>query len=194
MKSEESEKGRIEYINACRSKGDEWMIHRANGRFVWPVVALVCGFLACSWIAPGRVDASGLSDALVRVELFKGLTDAEKEALKAAATLRHGKAGERIIHQGKTLDRMFIILEGRAEVRVHGKHIVTLSGQTLVGEIEFLDMLPASADVLLLQETDLIELKYGALVDLIEVLEYLIRYPGQRGGRAQYSFSTEFLC
>ena len=60
------------------------------------------------------------------------------------------------------------MLEGRAEVRVNGRHIVTLSGQSLFGEIEFLDMLPVSADVVLLEETDLIELRNSALTALME--------------------------
>jgi CRP-like cAMP-binding protein len=63
---------------------------------------------------------------------------------------------------------MFIILEGRAEVRVNHIPIVTLPGQSLVGEIEFLDMLPASADVFLLEDTPLIELNYDALTRLME--------------------------
>ncbi|MBA4423423.1 MAG: hypothetical protein C0390_10075 [Syntrophus sp. (in: bacteria)] len=102
-------------------------------------------------------------------QIYRSLCETkQREALKTAATLRRGKAGERIIQQGKTLDRMFIILEGQAEVWANGKYIVTLSGQPLVGEIEFLDRLPASADVLLPKETDLIELNYAALNGLME--------------------------
>jgi len=138
------------------------------GRFVWAVVVVMFGYLACNSFAADEAKALALSKALAQVKLFAGLTDAERDALKAAATLRRGKAGERIIQQGKALDRMFIILEGQAEVRINGKHFVTLSGQPLVGEIEFLDMLPASADVLLLKETDLIELNYAALTALME--------------------------
>ncbi|MBW1853020.1 MAG: cyclic nucleotide-binding domain-containing protein [Deltaproteobacteria bacterium] len=119
------------------------MFTGAAGRFVWAVVVVMFGYLACNSFAADEAKALALS-----VKLFAGLTVAERDALKAAVTLRRGKAGERIIQQGKVLDRMFIILEGQAEVRVNGKHLVTLSEQPLVGEIEFLDMLPASADVL----------------------------------------------
>ncbi len=88
--------------------------------------------------------------------------------LKSATTLRRCKEGERIIEQGKPLDRMFIVLEGQAEVRVSGKLMATLPEQSLVGEVEFLDMLPASADVIILKETDLIELNNAALTDLMK--------------------------
>ncbi|MDD5206126.1 MAG: cyclic nucleotide-binding domain-containing protein [Desulfobacterales bacterium] len=63
---------------------------------------------------------------------------------------------------------MVIILQGKAEVRISGKLVVSLSGQSLVGEIEFLDTLPASADVVLLEEADLIELDSAALNRLME--------------------------
>ena len=138
------------------------------GRFIWAVVFVMFEYLACNSFAADEGKALALSKALAQVKLFAGLTDAERDALKAAATLRRGKAGERIIQQGEALDRMFIILEGQAEVRINGKHVVTLSGQPLVGEIEFLDKLPAAADVLLLKETDLIVLNYAALTGLIE--------------------------
>ena len=144
------------------------MFTRAAGRLVWATMVVMFGYLACNSFAADEAKALALSKALAQVKLFSELTEAERASLKTAATLRYGKTGERIIQQGKALDRMFIILEGRAEVRVNGKHFVTLSGQPLVGEIEFLDMLPASADVFLLKETDLIELNYAALTDLME--------------------------
>lgn len=63
----------------------------------------------------------------------------ERAALTSAAILRHCKEGERIIEQGKPLSKMFIVLDGQAEVRVNGKLVATLPEQSLVGEVEFLD-------------------------------------------------------
>jgi len=144
------------------------MFNGLAGRLVWAVVFLMFGNLGSNSFAADEAEALTLSRALVQVKLFAELTDAERDALKSAATLRRGKAGERIIEQGKTMDRMFIVLKGQAEVWVNGKHIVTLSGQPLVGDIEFLDTLPASADVILVKESDLIELNYTALTGLME--------------------------
>jgi signal-transduction protein with cAMP-binding, CBS, and nucleotidyltransferase domain len=137
-------------------------------RLVWVGVVVVFGALVGNSCIADDANALALSDALRQVELFSGLTDAERDSLKGAATLRLGRKGERIIEQGKALDRMFILLEGQAEIRVNGQHIVTHSGQTLVGEIEFLDMLPASADVVLLERTHLIELNDVALTGLMD--------------------------
>lgn len=137
-------------------------------QLVWAVAVVILGVFAVHSLAAEAAKPLDLSKALAQVKLFAGLTAADRGALKAAAKLRRGKAGELIVQQGKVMDRMFIILEGGAEVRVNGKQVTTLSGQPLVGEIEFLDMLPASADVLLLEEADLLELNYAALTRLME--------------------------
>lgn len=137
------------------------------GRFVWAVVVVMFGISASNSFAADAAKALTLSKALAQVNLFAHLTDAERDALKAAATLRLGSAGERIIKQGKALDRMFIILDGQAEVWINGKQIATFSGQPLVGEIEFLDGLPACADVLLPKATYLVELNYAPLKSLM---------------------------
>ncbi len=146
------------------------MVTRLSGRLCVALMVLVVmlGGFSGNAFAADKAKALELSKALKQVKLFAGLTDKERDALKLAATLRQGKEGERIIEQGKVLDRMFIVLEGQAEVLVNGKHIVTHSGQPLVGELEFLDMLPASADVVLRNESDLIELRYAALNALMK--------------------------
>ena len=144
------------------------MVFGTVGRLFWVVGVVMFGVLMCNTAAADGVKTLTLSEALSQVELFSGLTEAERDALKSAATLRHGKTGERIIEQGKIQGRMFIILDGRAEIRVNGTYLLTLSGQPLVGEIEFLDMLPATADVILLSDTHIIELNNTALTALME--------------------------
>ena len=138
------------------------------GRLVFSIVALMLGCLNGSSFASDEVKSLALSKALSQAKLFAGLTDAEREALKAVSTLRRGNAGERIIRKGETLGSMFIVLGSEVEVRVDGKRIVNLSGQPLVGEIEFLENLPAAADVILLKETDFIALNPAALTSLME--------------------------
>ncbi len=152
------------------------------------VVVAVLGNFAANSFAADKTKALELSKALGQARLFAGLTDAERAALKSAATLRHCKEGERMIEQGKPLGRMFIVLEGQAEVRVNGKLVATLPKQSLVGEVEFLDMLPASADVVILKETHLIELNNAALTGLMKkqprlgyvLMSEIARIEGQR--------------
>lgn len=144
------------------------MFTRTAGLLILTVAVAMFAGLACDSSSTDKAKDLTLSNALAQVTLFSELTDSEKEALKVAATYRHGKSGERIIEQGKALDRMFIILEGQAEVWVNGEHVVTLSGQPLVGEVEFLNRQGASADVVLVDDADLIELNYAALTELMD--------------------------
>lgn len=131
-------------------------------------VVVVLGSLAGNSFAADEAKAAELSKALGQAKLFAGLTDAERSALESAATLRHCKKGERIIEQGKPVDRMFIILEGQAEVKINGRLLATGAEQSLVGELEFLDMLPACAEVVASKESLLIELNNAALTDLMK--------------------------
>lgn len=144
------------------------MFNGMTKKFLLAVVIVTFGSVCGNSFGADEAKSPSLSDTLAKVKLFSGLTEAERESLKTAATLRRGKAGERIIQQGKTMDRMFIVVNGQAEVRANNKLIVTLSGQPLVGEIEFLDRLPASADVVLPRAADLIELNYAALTRLMD--------------------------
>ena len=152
------------------------------------VVVVVLGNFVANSFAADKAKALELSKALGQAKLFAGLTDKERAALKSAASLRHCKEGERIIEQGKPLGRMFIVLEGQVEVRVNGKLVATLPEQSLVGEIEFLDMHPASADVVILKETRLIELNNAALTGLMKkqprlgyvLMSEIARIEGQR--------------
>jgi signal-transduction protein with cAMP-binding, CBS, and nucleotidyltransferase domain len=145
------------------------MITSLVGRLCLMVAAgvIVVGNVSSDSFAADKAKAVELSKVLGQVKLFAGLTVKERDALKSATTLRHCKEGERIIEQGKPFGRMFIILEGQAAVRVNGKVVATLPEQSLIGEVEFLDRLPASADVVILTETELIELDNATLTDLM---------------------------
>lgn len=164
------------------------MITGLKVRLFLAVVVVMLGTFVTNSFAIDKAKTSELSKALGQAKLFTGLTEKKRTALESATTLRHCKEGERIIEQGKTLDRMFIILEGQAEVRVTGKLVATLPEQSLVGEIEFLDRLPSSADVIVLKETQLIEINNAALNSLMKkqprlgyiLMSEIARIEGQR--------------
>lgn len=142
------------------------MINRTITCLILAFIVVLGIFVGNSFATDG-VKTLDLSTAIGQAKLFAGLTEEEKTALKMAATLRHCQEGDRIIEQGKSLGKMFIILEGQAGVKVNGKLVATLPEQSLVGEIEFLDMLPASADVILLKESYVIELNNTTLKSLL---------------------------
>lgn len=140
---------------------------RGNRFWVLFMVAVI-GFFACSTSVAGEIDDSALSAALAQVELFDGLSDSEREALKSAATLRHMKAGDYLSRKGVVLNSMFIVLDGEADLFESGKLVTTLSGQFIIGETEFLGGFPAFVDVVLLRDTDIIELHNAPLTELME--------------------------
>ncbi len=108
-----------------------------------------------------------LSDALARVDLFAGLTPAERDILKPAATLRRVEAGARITTEGESPGKMFIVLDGQADVLRQGNRVTTLSGQFIIGETEFLNQLPMFVDVVLREETELLILDNNVLTGLL---------------------------
>jgi signal-transduction protein with cAMP-binding, CBS, and nucleotidyltransferase domain len=149
---------------SLHEEGDEQMFKK----LVCVIAVVIFANFAGGSLASAEAKTMKLSDALAKARLFSGLTPEEREALKSAATMRQCKAGERIIAQGKATQKMFIVMIGKADVLINGKRVVTLSGEFLVGEIEFLDMLPASADVVLLEEADVIEINNAALSSLMD--------------------------
>jgi len=132
------------------------------------VFAATLGTFSAGLFAADKAAGAELSRAISQAKLFAGLTDKEKAALEAAASLRRGKKGEGIIAQGKSSGAMFIVLDGQAEIRVNGKLVATLPDQSLVGEIEFLDGLPPSGDVVISKDTSLIALDNAALGGLMK--------------------------
>lgn len=130
-------------------------------------VAVILGGLAGRACAAEPAPASELSQALGQAAVFAGLTGPERAALEVAATVRHCTSGERLVERGRPLDRMFIMLDGQVEVRINGRLVATYHGQTLLGELEFLDRQPAAADVVAVKETRLIEVNNAVLAELM---------------------------
>lgn len=133
------------------------------------VMVLLCSISTNVVTAMGTTgeDAS-LSTALNQVCIFEKLTPSERDIVGTATTLRHVKAGERITRKGQTPEKMFVILDGEAEVWVHGNLVVTLSGQVLIGETEFLNKDHFYEDVIVTKDTHIIELNNAQLAVLME--------------------------
>lgn len=131
------------------------------------VLIMTFGLAGAGTGLAGQPDGA-LAKALSGVDLFSELTDAQRDSLAPAARLHRGKAGERLIRQGSAMGRMLVVLDGEADVRIDGKSFVTLTGQVLLGEIEFLDGRPATADVVLLKAADYIVLDNAELNRIME--------------------------
>ncbi len=83
---------------------------------------------------------SGASvQALARVPLFAGLTDAELERIGSVFKERRFTAGETIIQQGSGAAAFFVISSGEATVLVDGAHQRTLTAGDYFGEMALID-------------------------------------------------------
>ena len=82
------------------------------------------------------------------------LTDRDVEWLANAGLRRHLKPGEVMIEEGKPIDFISILLDGRLGVEVKGLgRVAQLGVGEIVGEMSFVDTAPPSATVIALEDS-----------------------------------------
>ena len=113
-----------------------------------------------------------IKELFARAPLFSGLSDAEREAVAEAATLRTFKRNERIVTQGESGDSFFIVVRGRVSVAVSspdGREVVlsTLGEGEPFGEMALLEDAPRSASVMATERTDVVILTRAAFFSLL---------------------------
>ena len=92
------------------------------------------------------------------------LNDADVDWLGRTGIRRRIAAGQAIIHEGQPIDSLYIVLDGKLQATVAGKHkIAQLGAGEVVGEIAFVDSAPPTATVSTLVDSVLLELKKGDL-------------------------------
>ncbi|MBW1799438.1 MAG: cyclic nucleotide-binding domain-containing protein [Deltaproteobacteria bacterium] len=114
--------------------------------------------------SPGR----GILPALRQVPLFQRLDEDQLEKLAEITELTERQAGKRIIAQGKRTRKMFITLDSEVRILINGNLIVVLPVNALVGEIEFLEDRPATADVVLITKSRVISMENKSLRKLMD--------------------------
>ncbi len=107
-----------------------------------------------------------MTGALRSMPLFEGLSDHEIEEIEKVSTLKEYPAGTKLIGKGERLDRLYLILTGRGAVRLKDRTI-PFGRNFLLGEMEFVDPVPAVADVFLVSECRLVEIEYKPLDRLL---------------------------
>ena len=102
-------------------------------------------------------------DSLAELPIFRGMdADQRNEALSMAQRVEVGP-GEKIITQGKLVQNLWFILDGRCEVRRRtsdGKDLklAELGPRTQFGEMAFFHASPHSADVIAMTDAKLLRL------------------------------------
>jgi CRP-like cAMP-binding protein len=115
-----------------------------------------------------QIDSGDAVSLLERVPVFQGLDRGRLEKVAAMAQIGEGKAGDRIIVQGKRMGKMAVALDSEVRILIDGKIIRVLPPHSLVGEIEFLEDVPASADVALAAPSRVIFLEHQRFKRLMD--------------------------
>jgi CRP-like cAMP-binding protein len=86
-------------------------------------------------------------EALQKYSLFGGLLPAQIEIIQRLLQFESFEAGTEIMVEGKCNDRIFFIMEGRVVVSKGGQSIVEIGEGETFGEMEILDVMPATATI-----------------------------------------------
>lgn len=109
---------------------------------------------------------------LKNLSLFNGFTDEELNQISPLLTTVSYNKGDFIIHEGDTVDNIYIIMDGevavlkKSETTTEQLHIATLPPTTLIGEISLFDKSPRSASIRALTNVTVASLSINELFKL----------------------------
>ena len=131
--------------------------------FLFVVFFTISGIASQPSCAEDNLSKGSVVSALQQVPVFARLDKSQLEKLSQAVELIQFQKGDKIIEQGKRTGRLFVVLDSEVQIRIGGALIVVLPENALVGEIEFLEDVPASADVILNRNSRVIAIEHKAL-------------------------------
>ncbi|MCX7935737.1 MAG: cyclic nucleotide-binding domain-containing protein, partial [Planctomycetota bacterium] len=109
-----------------------------------------------------------IGEAARRAEIFQGLPEGDLYHLARIAAWREYPAGAHLIREGEKPDKLYILVEGRAEARSQGKRLGTISAGSIFGEMGLVENTPRTADVILVADSKVIEIEIPRLERLME--------------------------
>jgi CRP-like cAMP-binding protein len=130
-------------------------------------------------------DGSAITDRLSAVDIFAPLSAEETRMLALASTSHVFAPGETVIRAGDEGSSMFVVHNGRVSVQVSDngrvRTIATLSEGAFFGEMALFTGEPRKANVVALEETEVLEIGHQAMKqvfdtnpDLVESLSHII--------------------
>lgn len=132
-----------------------------------------------------QADGQGLIERLAAVDIFAPLTEEEIERL-AHASMRHVFApGETVIRAGEEGSSMFVVHNGRVSVQItdngRPRTVAVLKDGDFFGEMALFTGEPRTANVVAVEETEVLEIGHQAMKilfdtnpDLVEALSHII--------------------
>lgn len=115
---------------------------------------------------------NSIAERLNRVSIFAPLSDEEIELLANASTSRVYAPNEAIVRQGQQGGSMFVIIRGSVKVQIpeksYQKTINKLHENDFFGEMSLLTGEPRSANVIAVEETEVLRIVKDALKPILE--------------------------
>lgn len=155
---------------------------RASINFAYPSRTL---YVAPRTKPAEKTDGTGLIERLSAVEIFAPLSEEEISRL-AKSTVSHVFApGEPVIRAGERGSSMFVVHRGRVQVQTiddgRPRTVAALNEGDFFGEMALFTGEPRTANVIAVEETEVIEIGHRAMKhlfesnpDLVEALSYVI--------------------
>jgi CRP-like cAMP-binding protein len=111
-------------------------------------------------------------ERLSAVDIFAPLSREETERLAGSAARHTFAPGELVIHAGDQGSSMFVIHSGRVQVQIseggRTRPVAVLSEGAFFGEMALFTGEPRTANVMALEETEVLEIGHGAMKHLFE--------------------------
>ncbi len=148
-----------------------WYVFQREGiEFAFPTRTVHLATQSENALPEERFD--NFAERLIRVSIFAALSDDEIERLASSSTSRVYAPGEAIVRMGKDGNSMFVIIRGSVSVQVPEKSeqriIKDLGENDFFGEMSLLTGEPRSANVIAVDETEVLQIKKSAFKPIIE--------------------------
>jgi CRP/FNR family transcriptional regulator, cyclic AMP receptor protein len=104
------------------------------------------------------------------VDLFEGLTTKELESVADACKRAEFRSGYDIVTQGDPSARLYIIVDGTADVLVHGTKVRTIGPGDYFGEMAVIDGQPRTATVTATSPVSVLSLAHFNVKRLLRTL------------------------
>jgi small-conductance mechanosensitive channel/CRP-like cAMP-binding protein len=156
---------------------------RANLNFAYPTRTLFVERRAKG--GERSVDGSAIVERLSAVDIFAPLSGEETTVLAQAAVRHVFAPGETVIRAGDPGSSMFVVHNGRVSVQVNEngrpRYVATLNEGDFFGEMALFTGEPRTANVVALEETEVLEIGHEAMKrvfdtnpDLVESLSHIM--------------------
>ena len=160
-----------------------YAFRRANLNFAYPTRTLLVE--RKPKIGEHDGDGGAIVERLAAVDIFAPLSTEETGMLAQAATSHVFAPGETVIRAGDPGSSMFVVHNGRVSVQVsengRPRTVATLSDGAFFGEMALFTGEPRTANVVALEETEVLEIGHAAMKrvfdtnpDLVESLSHII--------------------